>query len=113
MPYGRVNAAKFISRYLEPAAEAALGGEESHHILATAHADRVCPPSGHRIPWSDCYASADLYPLPWKAALLLDPSGSALPVADHLTGEAHERAVTAAALAEWIAREARKLGVDR
>jgi hypothetical protein len=95
MRHLRVPAAKFIGRHLEPAYEAALGGEEAHRLLAAAHADRVCPPSGHRISWSDCYASADLYPLPRKAGLLLDPSGDALPVAEHLSGKAQDRAVAA------------------
>ncbi|MGW1546631.1 hypothetical protein [Streptomyces sp. NPDC002346] len=111
MSHTRVNAAKFISRYLDEPYETLLGGEEAHHLLATAFADRVCPPSGHRISWTDCYDSADLYPLTWKARLLLTPGGAALPPAEHLMGEARERAVAAGALAERIKSEARHLGV--
>lgn len=112
MPHARVNAAKFISRYLDEPYETLLGGEEAHHQLATAHADRVCPPSGHHIPWDDCYASANLYPLPRKARLLLTPDGVALPPAEHLTGGARELALAAGARAERIASEARRLGVS-
>ncbi|MGY4903298.1 hypothetical protein [Streptomyces sp. 900116325] len=112
MAHGRVNAAKFISRYLDEPYETLLGGEEAHHLLATAHADRVCPRSGHSIPWDDCYASADLYPLTWKARLLLTPDGVALPPAEHLMGDARERAIAAGALAERIKSEARHHGVD-
>ena len=60
MPIGRVNAAKFIARLLPEPHESDLGGEPAHHLLATAHADRVCPLSGHSIGWTDCYASADI-----------------------------------------------------
>lgn len=112
MHHARVNAAKFISREHGEPYDTLLGGEEAHHLLATAHADRVCPSTGHRIPWTDCYASADLYPLAWKARLLLDASGMALSPAEHLTGEDRQRAVAAGQLAERIAREARTLRVD-
>ncbi|WP_406384532.1 hypothetical protein [Streptomyces sp. NBC_01618] len=107
MRHAHVNAAKFISRDLGEPYDELLGGEEAHHLLATAHADRVCPPTGHRISWEDCYASADLYPLTWKALLLLDMRGAALPPTEHLTGDDRQRAVAAGDLAEWITREAR------
>lgn len=112
MPYGRVNAAKFNSRHLDEPHETLLGGEEAHHQLATAFADRVCPPSGHRISWGDCYGAADLYPLPRKARLLLDTAGKPLPPAKHQAGEAREAAVAAGKLAERIVCESRRLGVD-
>ncbi|WP_030928456.1 hypothetical protein [Streptomyces sp. NRRL B-24720] len=112
MPHARVNAAKFISRYLDEPYESLLGGEEAHHQLATAHADRACPSSGHRISWTDCYASANQLPLPRKARLLLTPDGVALPPAEHLTGDARVQAIAAGALAERIRSEARQLGVD-
>ncbi|MFE7237223.1 hypothetical protein [Streptomyces sp. NPDC057580] len=107
-----MNAAKFISRHIDEPHETLLGGEEAHHQLATAFADRVCPPSGHRISWDDCYRSADLYPLPRKARLLLDASGKALPPAGHQTGEARDAAVAAGKLAEQIIRESHRVGVD-
>ncbi|MFB7313373.1 hypothetical protein [Streptomyces sp. NPDC056192] len=111
MSRGRVNAAKFISRYLDEPYETLLGGEEAHHLLATVHADRVCPPSGHSIRWNDCYASADLYPLTWKACLLHTPGGVVLPPAEHLIGDARERAVAAGTLAERITSKGRQFGV--
>ncbi|MFD4763374.1 hypothetical protein ACFWOJ_32355 [Streptomyces sp. NPDC058439] len=79
-----------------------LGGEEAHHLLATAYADRVCPPTGHGISWEDCFASANLYPLIWKASLLLDIKGASLPPAEHLAGDDQQRAVAAGKLAERI-----------
>ena len=102
MPIGRVNAAKFISRYLNEPHETDLGGEEAHHLIATVHADRACPPSGHSIGWSDCYASADMLPLPYKASLLLEPDGKPSPIPGHLTGDKRERARRVGLLAEWI-----------
>ncbi|MEV8209445.1 hypothetical protein [Streptomyces sp. NPDC079189] len=111
MPHGRVSAARFISHYLDEPYETLLGGEEAHHLLATVHADRVCPPSGHSIRWDDCYASADLYPLTWKARLLLTPGGVALSPAEHLIGDARERAEAAGTLAERITSEGWQFGV--
>ncbi|MFD5339898.1 hypothetical protein [Streptomyces hawaiiensis] len=109
----RVSAAKFISRILDsPQHEEALGGEDAHRLLATVHADRVCPPQGHWISWNDCYASADLYPLPWKARLLLDSWGHPLPIPSHLSGAAYDRAVEAGRRAAWISSEALRLGVQ-
>ncbi|MET7787258.1 hypothetical protein ABZS93_11610 [Streptomyces sp900116325] len=107
-----MNAAKFISRYLDEPYETLLGGEEAHHQLATAHANRVCPPSGHSISWADCYASANQYPLTWKARWLLTPDGVALPPAEHLTGDARDQVIAAGARAEHIKSEARRLGID-
>ncbi|MGW3491962.1 hypothetical protein [Streptomyces sp. NPDC001054] len=112
MQHQRVNAAKYISRTV-PSHEEALGGEEAHRLLAEAHADIVCPPSGHRVGWIDVYDAVDLYPLPWKARLFLDPSGKALPLPEHLTAEQRARAEAAAQRAEWISREAHRLGADR
>ncbi|MFF3998499.1 hypothetical protein ACFYX8_34980 [Streptomyces cyaneofuscatus] len=111
MPIARVNAAKFISRYLNEPHETDLGGEEAHHLMATVHADRACPPSGHSIGWNDCYLSADILPLTWKADLLLEPNGEPLPIPDYLTGEARERAVGAGQLAARIRREAHRRGL--
>ncbi|MGW3937666.1 hypothetical protein [Streptomyces phaeochromogenes] len=113
MNHRRVIAATFMSRILEnPQHEEALGGEGAHHLLATAHADHVCSPRGHSISWDDCYASADLYPLPWKAGLLLDSRGRPLPIPDHLSGDAYDRAVEAGRRAAWISSEAHRLGVQ-
>ncbi|MER6601228.1 hypothetical protein [Streptomyces parvus] len=111
MPIGRVNAAKFIGRFLPEPHETDLGGEEAHHLIATVHADRACPPSGHSIGWNDCYLSADILPLTWKADLLLEPNGSPRPIPDYLTGEAWERAVEAGRLAARIRREAHRRGL--
>ncbi|MEU6437464.1 hypothetical protein ABZ874_24445 [Streptomyces albidoflavus] len=108
----RVSAAKFIGRYLEPAHEELLGGEPAHHLLASAVADRLCPPTGYSVPWDDWYASVDQYPLPAKARHLLDPDGRALPIPDFLTPEQTTRAREAAARAERIARQAQELGID-
>ncbi|MFI8433766.1 hypothetical protein ACIGJO_08445 [Streptomyces sp. NPDC079020] len=107
----RLDAAKFISRQHGEPYDTLLGGEEAHVLLATAHADRVCPSTGHRTSWTDCYASADLYSLAWKAHLLLDMRGAALAPAEHLTGEDRQHATAAGQLAESIAREARTLGL--
>ncbi|WP_406320174.1 hypothetical protein [Streptomyces sp. NBC_01637] len=111
MALGRVNAAKFIARLLPEPHERDLGGEPAHHLLATAHADGVCPPAGHSIGWDDCYASAKMLPLPRKADLLLRSDGEPAPVPEHLTGEARERAEYAAQLAAWIRREAHRRGI--
>jgi hypothetical protein len=107
----RVNAAKFISRHLPEPHETDLGGEPAHHLLATAYADRVCPPSGHSLSWDDCYAAANVLPLPLKADLLLEPEGSPRPLPDHLTDEQHAVAQRAAAKAAWIRREAHRRGL--
>lgn len=111
MPTGRVNAAKFIARLLPEPHETELGGEEAHDLLATVHADRVCPPSGHSIGWLDCYASADILPLTHKASLLLEPDGKPSPVPAHLTGEMGVRARNAGLRAEWIRQEAHRRGI--
>ncbi|MFI6341134.1 hypothetical protein [Streptomyces sp. NPDC050535] len=111
MPVGRVNAAKFIARLLPEPHETDLGSEPAHHLLATVHADRVCPPSGHSIGWTDCYASADMLPLPHKADLLLEPNDEPKPIPDHLVGEARERAEEAGSQAAWIRREAHRRGL--
>ncbi|MFI0243103.1 hypothetical protein [Streptomyces sp. NPDC016845] len=104
MTIGRVNAAKFISRYLGEPHDADLGGEEAHELFNSAHADICCPPSGHRIGWRDVYGSADMLPLTWKADLFLEPDGELRPLAGHLVGERAERARQ---LAVWIRSEAR------
>jgi hypothetical protein len=75
VPIGRVNGAKFIARPLPEPHGMELGGEPAHRLPATAHADRVCPPSGHSIGWTDCHAGAGILPLPHKADLLLEPNG--------------------------------------
>ncbi|MFD8567969.1 hypothetical protein [Streptomyces sp. NPDC059639] len=69
MTVGRVNAARFISRSLGEPHDTGFGGEETHRLLATAHADISCPPSGHHISWTDVYGSADMLPLTWKSDL--------------------------------------------
>lgn len=111
MPVGRVNAAKYISRHLGEPHETDFSGEEAHHLIATVHADRACPPSGHRIGWNDCYLSADMLPLTWKADLLLEPNGDPRPISNYLTREARERAVEAGRLAARIRREAHRRGL--
>ncbi|MGQ3551677.1 hypothetical protein [Streptomyces rochei] len=111
MAHGRVNAAKFIPRLLPEPHETDLGGPPAHRLLATTHADLVCPPSGHQIGWSDCYASADILPLTHKADLLLEPNGKPRPLPDHLTGRARERAEEAVRKAAWIRREAHRRGL--
>ncbi|GAA3017697.1 hypothetical protein Sfulv_61580 [Streptomyces fulvorobeus] len=71
----RVNAARFIGRVLPDPYEIALGGHHSdatHHLLATVFADLVCPPTGHRTPWHDCYDTAWARPLPHKASFILN-----------------------------------------
>jgi hypothetical protein len=60
MAAGRVNVAKFIDRLLPEPHETNLGGEPVHHLLATVHADWVCPRLGHQIGWLDCYNSANI-----------------------------------------------------
>ncbi|MGK5497567.1 hypothetical protein [Streptomyces sp. URMC 125] len=111
-PRRPVGAAPFLARALPEPYETLLGDEETHHLLAAAHADRACPPDEHWISWEDCYASADLLPLPRKASLLLDARGHALPVPEHLTGQDSVRAVEAGRAAERIRRQAHLLGVD-
>ncbi|MFF6966340.1 hypothetical protein ACFY9G_23595 [Streptomyces anthocyanicus] len=111
MAQGRVNAAKFIARLLPEPHETDLGGEPAHHLLATAHADIACPPLGHRIGWSDCYANADRLPLTHKADLFLEPDGVPRPLPDHLTGEARIRAEEAGRKAAWIRREDHRRGL--
>ncbi|MFD5384219.1 hypothetical protein ACFWMG_04480 [Streptomyces sp. NPDC127074] len=111
MAHGRVNAAKFISRYLPEPHETELGGESAHRLLATVHADWCCPRSGHSAPWPDCYAGADQMPLTLKADLLLEPDGEPRPIPNHLTGEERARAVEAGRLAAWIRREAHRRGI--
>ncbi|MBQ0827698.1 hypothetical protein [Streptomyces tagetis] len=106
-----VNAAKWISRHLPDPHEVELGGEPAHHLLAVAYADRVCPPTGHRISWDDSYAAADIYPLTRKADLLLEPGGAPRPMPQHLTPEQRELAGRAAAKAAWIRREAHQRGI--
>ncbi|MFE9725624.1 hypothetical protein ACFYQ5_18975 [Streptomyces sp. NPDC005794] len=84
-----MNAAKFIGRTLAQPYETELGGpapEATHHLLATAHADWCCPPSGHSTPWQDCYDGAWVLPLPQKAHLFVDEAGRARAIPAHLTG---------------------------
>ncbi|WP_306317185.1 MULTISPECIES: hypothetical protein [unclassified Streptomyces] len=107
----RVNAAKFISRYLGEPHETDLGGEEAHELLATAHADICCPPSGHRISWADVYGSADMLPLTWKADMFVDFRGEPHPLPSHLTEVQRERAVRAQKLAVWIRSEAQRRNI--
>ncbi|MEU0590020.1 hypothetical protein [Streptomyces ardesiacus] len=111
MTVGRVNAAKFIARLLPEPHETELGGELAHELLATAHADICCPPSGHSISWDDCYAGADILPLTHKADLFLEPDGEPRPLPGHLAGDARERAEEAGRKAAWIRREAHRRGL--
>lgn len=111
MSIDRVTAAKFIARHLPEPHETDLGGPPAHQLLATVHADIVCPPSGYSISWSDCYAGADILPLPHKANLLLEPNGQPRRIPDHLQGEQRERAERACRLAVWIRREAGRRGL--
>jgi hypothetical protein len=111
VPIGRVNAAKFIARLLPEPHETELGGEPVHHLMATVHADIVCPPSGHSISWTDCYAGVDELPLTHKADLLLEPDGEPSPIPEHLTGEARKRAERAGRQAAWIRREVHRRGL--
>jgi hypothetical protein len=53
MSIGRVNAAEFISRYLGEPHDSDVGGEAGHQLFNAAHADICCPPTGHRISWSE------------------------------------------------------------
>ncbi|WP_019059999.1 hypothetical protein [Streptomyces prunicolor] len=112
MAHGRVNAAKFINRQLPEPYETELGGQPAHHLLATVYADWVCPPSGHRIGWTDCHAAADALSLPRKADLFLQPDGTASPIPEHLTGDQRQRATQACTLAVRIRREAHRRGLD-
>ncbi|MFD6033603.1 hypothetical protein ACFWHF_03550 [Streptomyces griseoincarnatus] len=112
MRHHRVNAAKFIARVLPEPYETALGGpdpEATHHLLASIHADFVCPPSGHSISWQDCYEGAQMRPLPHKAGFLLDDRGEPKPVPAHLTGVDADRARQAQAIAVRIRRYARHM----
>lgn len=111
MTVGRVNAAKFIARLLPEPHETDLGGESAHHLMATAHADICCPPSGHRIGWTDVYANANQLPLPLKADLFLEFNGEPRPLPDHLTVEQRVRAEEAGRKAAWIRREAHRRGL--
>ncbi|WP_237325640.1 hypothetical protein [Streptomyces sp. CBMAI 2042] len=111
MPHARVNAAKFIGATLPEPYEAQLGGENpkaTHHLLATVHADLVCPPSGHSIPWQDCYDGAQMRPLPHKASFILD-NGRPRPVPAFLTGAAARRFLAATRIALRIQRAARSM----
>ncbi|MGW0131918.1 hypothetical protein [Streptomyces sp. NPDC003299] len=107
----RIAAAKFISRHLPEPHETELGREPAHHLMATAFADRVCPPSGHSISWDDSYAAADMVPLPQKADLLLEPDGSPSPLPDHLTEQQRDLAQRAARTAVRIRQEAHQRGI--
>ncbi|GGJ63798.1 hypothetical protein [Streptomyces brasiliensis] len=109
----RANAAQFIARQLPQPHETDFGGELVHELLATTHADWVCPPSGHSISWADCYAGADILPLTHKAALLLEPNGEPRPIPEHVTGEARKRAKRAVQHAVWLWREAHRRGLPR
>ncbi|MFC7818688.1 hypothetical protein ACFUTR_29115 [Streptomyces sp. NPDC057367] len=106
MTISRANAAKFISRYLGEPHDSDFGGEEAHKLFNTAHADICCPPTGHRINWSDCYGSADMLPLTSKADLFLEFNGEPRPLPRHLTEEQRDRALRAHRLATWLRREA-------
>ncbi|WP_406729523.1 hypothetical protein WJ438_40455 [Streptomyces sp. GD-15H] len=75
------------------------------------HAAWGCPPSGHRIGWSDCHDSANILPLTRKADLLLEPNGKPEPLPGHLTGEARERAERVVRYAAGIRREAHRRGL--
>lgn len=111
MAHGRVNAAKFIARLLPEPHETDLGGEPAHHLLATAHADICCPPSGHRIGWTDVYANANQLSLPLKADLFLEFDGKPRTLPDHLTVEQRVRAEEAGRKAALIRREAHRRGL--
>ncbi|MYR93077.1 MULTISPECIES: hypothetical protein [unclassified Streptomyces] len=109
MPYGRVTAAQFIARKLSEPYEAELGGhnpEATHHLLAAVHADLACPPSGHFVSWNDCYAGAQVRPLPHKASFVLD-NGHPRPLPAHLTGAAARRFLAATRIALRIQQAAR------
>lgn len=107
----RVNAAKFIARMLPEPHETLLGGEPAHRQLNEAHAN-WCTEPGHYIPWDDCYAAADMLPLPQKARLFLDQAGQPQRLPDHLTGVKRAQVEDAVRSAVHIDREARRLGVD-
>ncbi|MFJ8298387.1 hypothetical protein ACIQ9R_21210 [Streptomyces sp. NPDC094447] len=112
MRHSRVPAASFIARVLRDPYEATLGGpnpEAIHNLLATVHADLVCPPSGHSVSWQDCFDGAMLRPLPHKADFLLDERGNPKPLPAHVTGEAADRARKAQAIAVRIRRGARHM----
>ena len=111
MPIGRINAAKFIARELPEPYEELLGSEHSHRIFNTAHAN-WCTPPGHDISWRDCYAAADMLPIPQKARLFLDQAGKPLTPPGHLKGEQMAEVEMAIQHAVWADREARRLGVD-
>ncbi|MFI0505873.1 hypothetical protein ACH3WN_23925 [Streptomyces albogriseolus] len=108
MTIGRVNAAKFISRSLGEPHDSDFGGEEAHQLFNVAHADICCPPTGHRISWSDCYGGADMLPLTLKADLFLKFNGELRPLPGHLTEEQRDRALRAQRLATRIRREAHR-----
>lgn len=111
MNAGHVNAAKFIARLLPEPHETDLGSEEAHGLLATAHADICCPPSGHRISWTDVYDGADMLPLTWKSDLFVDFRGEPRPLPRHLTAEQRQRALKARRAAVAIRREARQRNI--
>ncbi|MFC8270359.1 hypothetical protein ACFUIZ_32260 [Streptomyces cinereoruber] len=107
MNHPRVTAAQFITRMLPDPYEAILGGpdpEATHHLLASVFADFLCPPSGHSIPWQDCYDAAQQRPLPHKAGFLLDEYGNPVPVPAHVIGEGADQARKAQAIAVGIRR---------
>ncbi|WP_406214982.1 hypothetical protein [Streptomyces decoyicus] len=111
MSIGRINAAKFIARELPAAFEELLGGEHTHRIFNTAHAN-WCTPPGHHTPWHDCYAGADMLPIPQKARLFLDPAGKPLTPPNHLRAQSLTEVEQAIQHAVWADREARRLGAD-
>ncbi|MFD8462679.1 hypothetical protein ACFV27_38750 [Streptomyces antimycoticus] len=111
MTIGRVNAVKFISRYLGEPHDSDFGGEEAHQLFNAAHADICCPPTGHRISWSDCYGGADMLPLTSKADLFLEFSGEPRRLPRRLTEEQRGRAFRAQGLATWIRREAQRRNI--
>ncbi|MFS0697783.1 hypothetical protein [Streptomyces nitrosporeus] len=111
MLHHRVNAAQFIGRVLPDPYETVLGGgnpEATHHLLATAFADLVCPPTGHRTPWHDCYDKAWARPLPHKASFILD-KGRPRPRPAYLTGAAARRFLAATRIALRIQQAARSM----
>ncbi|MGV9313583.1 hypothetical protein ACWDR0_15535 [Streptomyces sp. NPDC003691] len=111
MSRGRVNAAKFISRYLGEPHDSDFGGEAAHQLFSAAHADICCSPAGHRISWSDCYVSADMLPLTSKADLFLEFDGEPRPLPCHLTEKQRDRALRAQRLAAWIRSEAHRRNI--
>lgn len=111
MPIGRINAAKYIARELAAPFEELLGGEHSHQIFNTAHAN-WCTGPGHHTSWDDCYDGADMLPIPQKARLFLDQAGEPLMPPSHLRGQVLAEVELAIQHAVWADREAHRLGVD-